>query len=173
MAPIVVAMRARPRLAPLLLAAASDIQPIDDALAPLGLAPDHRLVLDTEQALPALMAEATGSSLDPLLQLIAPDLVLVQGDTAGTFAAACSADCLGIPVGHVMADAQHGGDGNHIAIDRISTLLFAPDAQAMARLAADPRVSGACHLVGDSRTAAGSSGIVTVIENYRDAENVT
>ncbi len=141
----------------ILIATGQHLELFDDALRPFGLAPDHRLDLACDSGIPAVMADAIGISLLPLLKLLAPDLVLVQGDTSSAFAAACTADYLGIAIGHVEAGLRSHDperpfpeETNRIAIDRLSQLLFAPTQGAMDNLAGDRQITGSRHLTGNS-----------------------
>jgi UDP-N-acetylglucosamine 2-epimerase len=85
------------------------------------------------------------------------DLVLVQGDTASAFAGALAARDCGIPIGHVEAGLRSGDvhhpwpeEGNRIAIDALSDLLFAPTGRAAANLRADWRATGEVHVTGNT-----------------------
>jgi UDP-N-acetylglucosamine 2-epimerase len=85
------------------------------------------------------------------------DLVLVQGDTASAFAGALAAKDCGIPIGHVEAGLRSGDlshpwpeEGNRIAIDALSDLLFAPTERAAANLRADWRATGEVHVTGNT-----------------------
>ncbi|MFL6858860.1 MAG: non-hydrolyzing UDP-N-acetylglucosamine 2-epimerase [Allosphingosinicella sp.] len=85
------------------------------------------------------------------------DLILVQGDTASAFAGAMAARDCGIPVGHVEAGLRSGDlnrpwpeEGNRIAIDALSDLLFAPTEHAAANLRADWRATGQIHVTGNT-----------------------
>lgn len=96
------------------------------------------------------------------------DLVLVHGDTASAFAGAMAARDCGIPVGHVEAGLRSGDlrqpwpeEGNRMAIDALSDLLFAPTQIAVRNLEADWRVKGRIVLTGNS-------GIDALLETARD-----
>lgn len=110
------------------------------ALAEFGMAADIDLALPNDgiEAHTAVL----GKALPPLLRRLAPDLVLVQGDTTSAWAAARIAAGLGIPVGHIEAGLRSGDalnpwpeERNRREIDAIATLLFAPSAAALANLA--------------------------------------
>jgi UDP-N-acetylglucosamine 2-epimerase (non-hydrolysing) len=86
-----------------------------------------------------------------------PSLVLVQGDTTSAVAGALAARDCGIPVAHVEAglrshDLQQPWpeEVNRIAIDEVSTLLFAPTPRAAENLATEPRVTGQIYMTGNS-----------------------
>lgn len=95
--------------------------------------------------------------LRPLLAHIHPSLVLVQGDTASALAGALAARDCAIPIGHVEAglrsfDLQHPWpeEGNRIAIDELSTLLFAPTEASARNLEAEASVRGTIFITGNS-----------------------
>lgn len=157
MAPVVLALREHPTIEPILIATGQHGTLFDHALAPFGLLPDYKLNAMFEALDPEAMVAAMQAQLEPLLQRLQPRLVLVQGDTTSALAAAQAAVALEIPVGHVEAGLRSHDlerpwpeEGNRIAIDRISALLFAPTEGNMANLACDPAVKGKAHLTGNS-----------------------
>lgn len=76
---------------------------LDQFLTFFELQPEVDLDIMTEaQSVTQVTARAL-SGLDPVLQRLRPELVLVQGDTATVFAAALAAFYRQIPVGHVEA----------------------------------------------------------------------
>jgi UDP-GlcNAc3NAcA epimerase len=82
-----------------------------------------------------------------------PDWVLVYGDTNSTLAGAEAAERAGRPVAHVEAGLRSGDlampeERNRIAVDRISTVLLAPDERSRATLEAEG-VPGTVSVVGD------------------------
>ena len=92
--------------------------------------------------------------LEPLLVELAPDWLLVYGDTNSTAAAALAASKLGVPIAHVEAGLRSFNrrmpeEVNRVVTDHLSTLLFAPTPAAVAHLTREGFGPAAVHLVGD------------------------
>jgi UDP-GlcNAc3NAcA epimerase len=109
--------------------------------------PDVRLDLqtaDVEAMIPAI-AEAVRAA--------EPDAVLVLGDTNSTLAGARAAVATGVKVAHVEAGLRSGDldmpeERNRVEVDRLASVLFAPDERSRATLAAEG-VLGRVEVVGD------------------------
>ena len=93
------------------------------------------------QSLNALVARIV-ERIDPILERIQPDLLLVQGDTATAFAAAIAAWNRGVPLGHVeaglrtnQADNPYPEEMYRRVIDRMAHLCFAATPGNVANLA--------------------------------------
>ena len=101
-------------------------------------------------------AEQTGrvmERVDAAIGELAPDLVLVFGDTNSTLGAALAAAERGVPLAHVEAGVRTGmmamaEEQNRVLTDHASDLLFAPTSDAVAHLEREA-VPGAIHLTGD------------------------
>jgi UDP-N-acetylglucosamine 2-epimerase (non-hydrolysing) len=104
-----------------------------------GVRPDYDLdVMRPNQGLAGLTARIL-EGLAPVLAQESPDLLIVQGDTTTSMAAALGAFYQRIPVGHVEAGLRTGDlaepfpeELNRVLTGRLATLHFAPT-----RLAAD------------------------------------
>src|SRR3954463_14219412 len=114
-------------------------------------APDRQLGVhdgtNTEQTARMLAA------LEPELADIAPDMVLVYGDTNSTLAAALAAAQKRIPVAHVEAGMRSFDRGmpeelNRVLADHASEILFCSTPTAVENLASE-NVRERVHLVGD------------------------
>lgn len=84
---------------------------------------------------------------------LAPDLVLVYGDTNSTLAAALAAVKLHVPVAHVEAglrsfDRRMPEEVNRVLTDTVSALLFCPTTTAVENLRREG-IGDGVHLVGD------------------------
>src|SRR3954464_4793456 len=132
-------------------------QHYDDALSrvffdELGLPrPEHRLELgggsNTTQT--ARMLEA----LAPLIEAVAPDVVLVYGDTNSTLAGALASAQAGVPVAHVEAgmrsyDRTMPEELNRVLTDHASSLLLC-SSEAAAETLRGEGVAGEVAVVGD------------------------
>jgi UDP-N-acetylglucosamine 2-epimerase (non-hydrolysing)/UDP-GlcNAc3NAcA epimerase len=113
--------------------------------------PDRELALGTGSN-----AEQTArmlAALAPLLGELAPDLVLVYGDTNSTLAGGLAAVQDGFPVAHVEAgmrsfDRRMPEEVNRVLTDHLSSLLLCSSAVAVQNLAREG-VSAPVELVGD------------------------
>jgi UDP-N-acetylglucosamine 2-epimerase (non-hydrolysing) len=112
-------------------------------------------VMAPQQALNPLMARLL-ERLDPLLVKIAPERIIVQGDTTTAMAAALAAFHRQIPVAHVEAGLRTYRSAmpwpeeyNRRAIGLIADLHFAPTRGARDNLASE-RLNGEVFLTGNS-----------------------
>jgi len=107
----------------------------------LGLPPPHANLAVGSQSAPRQLA-AILERIEPVLAELAPDAVLVQGDTNSVLAVALAAEKSGIPVGHVEAglrsyDRTMPEEINRVLTDHLSQWLFAPTEHAAAILHAE------------------------------------
>ncbi len=94
------------------------------------------------------------AALEPALEELAPDIVLVYGDTNSTLAGALAAAQHHIPVAHVEAgmrsfDRSMPEELNRVLTDHASDLLLCSTETAVENLQREA-VAGAVHLVGDA-----------------------
>jgi len=106
---------------------------LDQVLDFFGIVADHDLnIMQPNQPL-ATTSAMIMSGLQPILEDLHPDLVLVHGDTNTTLAAALTAFYMKIPVAHVEAgmrthnlSAPFPEEANRVLTSRITSLHFAP-----------------------------------------------
>jgi UDP-N-acetylglucosamine 2-epimerase (non-hydrolysing) len=117
---------------------------LDQVLAAFDVRADHDLDLMTPGQAPAAVVARVLERLPPLLRAERPDVLLVQGDTMTTFAAAFAAFLEGVPVGHVEAGLRTGDlrrpfpeEANRVLTSRLATLHLAPTARARDTLLAE------------------------------------
>jgi UDP-GlcNAc3NAcA epimerase len=93
------------------------------------------------------------AALEPVLEQVAPDAVLIYGDTNSTLAGALAGAQAGVPVAHVEAgmrsfDRSMPEELNRIVADHASTLLLCSSETAAANLR-EEAVPGTVEIVGD------------------------
>jgi UDP-N-acetylglucosamine 2-epimerase (non-hydrolysing) len=106
---------------------------LDQVLGLFDINPDVDLDLMQPDQTPAQVAARVLSSMDPLLDDLRPDVILVQGDTTTVMAACIAAHYHRIRVGHVEAGLRtydrfnpFPEEMNRVVTDHISDLHFAP-----------------------------------------------
>lgn len=156
MAPLVKALAARPGIHQrvVLTGQHADLCPVFgfcDAEAIVRLRVDPR-----DRGIEALR-DAIRAGIGQHLAERPPALVLVQGDTTSALAGALAARDHDIAIGHVEAGLRSFDLGNpfpeeanRVQIDALADLLFAPTEHAAANLAAEPAVTGAVHVTGNT-----------------------
>lgn len=108
MAPVVQALSATPGVESLVCVTAQHRQMLDQVLDIFDIVPDVDLDLMHPAQSLAEMAAAVFAHLDPELERIQPDWVLVQGDTTTVVTASLTAFYRRIRVGHVEAGLRSG-----------------------------------------------------------------
>lgn len=156
MAPLVKAIAATPGLTSLVCVTGQHRTMLDQVLRLFAITPDADLeVMVPNQTLNGLIARVL-TALDPVLERLQPDRVLVHGDTTTALAAALCAFNRGIPVGHVEAGLRTYDltqpwpeEMNRQVVDRLCDLLFAPTPMAAHNLAGE-HVSGQVFVTGNT-----------------------
>jgi UDP-N-acetylglucosamine 2-epimerase (non-hydrolysing) len=130
---------------------------LDQVLQVFGLETHHDLDLMVAGQSPADVAGRVIEKLSPLLRRIRPDVLLVQGDTMTTFAAAFAAHLERVPSGHVEAGLRTGDryqpfpeEMNRVLTTRLASIHFAPTAQAHAALLREGVPAADAHLTGNT-----------------------
>ena len=110
---------------------------LDQVLGVFLIQPDFDLDLMESGQSPAHVASGVMSGVPKVLAEADPDVVLVQGDTTTTFAAAFSAYLQQIPVGHIEAGLRTGNlnhpfpeEMNRRLTTQVATFHFAPTTTA-------------------------------------------
>ena len=142
MAPVIAAVRAHPeRFVARVIATAQHREMLTQVLDAFDIAPDVNLgIMRPGQGLPDLTARLL-ESLAATWASAQPDLVIVQGDTTTSFAAALAAYYARVPVAHVEAGLRSGDpyapfpeEQNRRLIDALADVCFAPTERARAHL---------------------------------------
>ena len=114
---------------------------LSQALSFVEIAPDFSLkVMSRKQELGDVVARIM-SGLNPILTEEKPDLMIVQGDTATTFAAALCSYHMQIPIAHVEAGLRTGNnyspwpeEGYRRLVSVLARFHFAPTKEAQSNL---------------------------------------
>ena len=141
MAPVIRALAAEETISGRVCVTAQHRQMLDQVLQLFAIRPDYDLdLMQPNQDLTDLTAEVL-IGLRPVLQDCTPDLVLVQGDTTTTWAAALVAYYQRIPVGHVETGLRTGNiyapwpeEMNRRLTASLAELHFAPTERARLNL---------------------------------------
>ena len=134
-------------------------QHYDDAMSRIFLdelgvgAPD--IMLSVGSASHAVQTARVMERVEPILQEVEPDVVLVPGDVNSTLAAALVASKLGIRIGHIEAglrsfDRTMPEEINRVLTDQISDLLFIHSPEARANLISEGVSPERVHAVGNT-----------------------
>lgn len=156
MAPVVRALYGRADLEPrVILTGQHDGLEATFSFLPRGSV--ETLGVDTAEQSPGEVRDTIRDRLCARLDRRQDALVLVQGDTSSAAAGALAARDRRIPLGHVEAglrsfDRQQPWpeEDHRILIDELADLLFAPTETSARNLAAEPAVTGAVHVTGNS-----------------------
>ena len=155
--PVVAALRADPRFAPVVCVSAQHRGMLDQVLQIAGIVPEFDLdLMQPDQSLDALTA-ALLTGLGGVMDQVQPDRVLVQGDTATAMTGALAAYYRKLPVDHVEAGLRSGNiyhpwpeEVNRKIIGQIASLHFAPTEVSANTLIAEQVNAGRVHVTGNT-----------------------
>tara|TARA_R110002126_G_scaffold291749_1_gene456672 strand:- start:13433 stop:14521 length:1089 start_codon:yes stop_codon:yes gene_type:complete len=157
MAPLIKALASDERFTTGICVTAQHRQMLDQVLDLFELTPDFDLnVMKPGQQLADVTA-AILKGMGSVLEEFKPDIVLVQGDTATTFATTLAAYYKQIPVGHVEAGLRTGNlyspwpeEANRRLTGALTALHFAPTEQARNNLLAENVDENSIHVTGNT-----------------------
>lgn len=155
--PVIAALKADPRLEPVVCVSAQHRGMLDQVLAIAGVVPDHDLdLMQPGQTLDGLTA-ALLTGLGRVMDEVRPARVIVQGDTATAMAGALAAYYRKLPVDHVEAGLRSGDihhpwpeEVNRKIIGTMASLHFAPTETAAAALRRENVASDRVHVTGNT-----------------------
>lgn len=157
MAPVVSALRNCAGIRTSVVVTAQHRQMLDQVLALFDIQPDDDLnVMEPGQTLPSLFSKILlGASA--AIERLAPDLVLVHGDTSTTFASALAAFYAKVPVGHVEAGLRTGDmqapwpeEANRRLTTPLTQLHFAPTERSRDNLLAESVADDTIRVTGNT-----------------------
>jgi UDP-N-acetylglucosamine 2-epimerase (non-hydrolysing) len=172
MAPVVRALESRPGVfESFVCVSAQHREMLDQVIGAFGIRVDFDLDVMTPGQSPAATVARVMDRLPPLLAEVSPTVLLVQGDTMTTFAAALAAHLRKIPSGHVEAGLRTGDryspfpeEMNRLLTTRLAALHFAPTPRARENLLAEGVPEADVHLTGNTVIDA---LLATVRDGYR------
>ncbi len=142
--PVVNRLRSRPEFEVSVCVTAQHRGLLDQVLAAFEVVPDFDLDLMLPDQTLAQSTSRIVAGLDPVLRSVAPDMLLVQGDTTTTFCGALAGFYQKLPVGHVEAGLRTWDiwqpfpeEMNRLLATRLATLHFAATDWAAANLFAE------------------------------------
>lgn len=144
LAPVVTALGASNEFTAVTVVTGQHREMLDQVNEIFGITPDHDLdVMSHGQTLSGLFARVI-ERIDPILEAVRPDAVVVQGDTSTSTAAALAAFHRQIPVVHLEAGLRSGNiaspfpeEANRKLTSQIAALHLAPTPRALANLVAE------------------------------------
>jgi UDP-N-acetylglucosamine 2-epimerase (non-hydrolysing) len=157
MAPLALQLADDPRFDAKVCVTAQHREMLDQVLGLFELTPDYDLNLMKPGQ--DLTDVTTGilQGLKPVLQEFKPDVVLVHGDTATTFATTLAAYYQQIPVGHVEAGLRTNNiyspwpeEGNRKLTGALANIHFAPTATSEANLLNEGVDAAGIHVTGNT-----------------------
>lgn len=141
MAPLVREMQAASDIKNSVCVTGQHRQMLDQVLKFFDIKPEYDLDVMTAEQSPLSVTSAILSRMEPVLKKCKPDMVLVHGDTATSFAATLAAYYSHIDVGHVEAGLRTGNmdspwpeEGNRRLTGALARLHFAPTQRSMKNL---------------------------------------
>ncbi len=157
MAPLVQALSADPRFDARVCVTGQHRQMLDQVLDLFELVPDYDLsIMKANQDLNDVTA-AILQGLGPVLRDFKPEVLLVHGDTATTFAASLAAYYQQIPVGHVEAGLRTSNlyspwpeEGNRRLTGTLAAIHFAPTDVSRDNLLREGVPSARIHVTGNT-----------------------
>lgn len=157
MAPLVRVLGERPGFEVMTCVTAQHREMLDQVLEWFHITPDYDLnLMQPDQTLAGLTAR-TLQGVTETLQVVGPDVVLVQGDTTTAMTAAMAAFYLRVPVGHVEAGLRtydrynpFPEEINRHLISVMATYHFAPTQTARDALLAENVPPGSIFVTGNT-----------------------
>lgn len=157
MAPIITELQRTPGLDCFVTVTGQHRAMLDQVNQLFGIWPDHDLnIFEPGQSLNDILVR-TVSGLDKLFAVNRPDVVVVQGDTTTSTAAALAAFNCGIPVVHVEAGLRSGNplspfpeEGNRKITSQIASLHLAPTETSRHNLLAENIAPETIHVTGNT-----------------------
>lgn len=157
MCPLVLELKKRPSIIPIVCVTAQHRQMLDQVLETFGVKPDYDLNIMKDRQ--TLFDITTGvlNGMKSVLEEVKPDIVLVHGDTSTTFVTALACFYLRISVGHVEAglrtyniNSPYPEEFNREGVSIISKYNFAPTPLSRDNLLREGRKAENIYVTGNT-----------------------
>ncbi len=157
MAPLVKELEATLGISSIVCVTAQHREMLDQVLELFDIEPDYDLnIMSPGQTLETITAKIL-LEIKPVLQETEPDIVLVHGDTATTFAASLAAFYMKVPVAHVEAGLRTGNllspwpeEANRRLTGVLAELHFAPTASSQSNLLLEGKAQSKVIVTGNT-----------------------
>lgn len=171
MAPMIIALAKDDRFHSKVCVTAQHREMLDQVLELFGLVPDYDLnIMKAGQNLTDVTT-AINQGLQAILEDFKPDVILVHGDTATTFAASLAAYYQQIPVAHIEAGLRTNDlyspwpeEGNRRLTGSLASMHFAPTQTSRQNLLNEGVAAERIHVTGNTVIDA----LLGVVEKLRD-----
>ena len=157
MSPLVLALKENPAFKTIVLVTAQHRELLDSVLETFGISPDHDLnIMRGGQTLTEIATRAL-TGVGEYLEKTRPDLLLVHGDTATTFAASLAGFYARVAVGHVEAGLRtfnkyepYPEEMNRLLTGRLADMHFAPTKTAKENLLRENIAAESIYVTGNT-----------------------
>ena len=157
LAPVVARLAQEPNADSYVLSTGQHREMLDQVLGLFEIVPRFDLRVMRPGQSPTDVMASVLSEMQPILRDLAPDWVLVQGDTTSVLAAALAASYAGCSIGHVEAGLRSYDrrnpfpeEINRVLVDHISDACFAPTERARQALEKEGISPSAIHVTGNT-----------------------
>jgi len=157
MAPLALAMDKSPQFEPICVVTGQHREMLDQVNAFFGITPDIDLGIHRPGQTLTQVTTGTLEGVGGVLDSLAPDVVMVQGDTTSAFAAGLAAFYRSIPLFHVEAGLRTGNlrspfpeEGNRRLLGQISSIHFPPTAGSRENLLRENVSPMQMHVTGNT-----------------------
>ncbi len=157
MCPLVNELRGRRDMQTVVCVTGQHREMLGMVLDAFGVKPDYDLAVMKDAQTLFDITNAVLRGLEGVLRRESPDIVLVQGDTTTTFAAALAAFYLNVPIGHVEAglrtyntESPFPEEFNRQAVSLVSRFHFAPTERAKENLLREGKAPDTVFVTGNT-----------------------
>ncbi len=157
MCPLVKELKTRPGIETIVCVTGQHRQMLDQALETFGVKPDFDLSVMMEKQTLFDVTSNILNKIKTVLEEVAPDVVLVHGDTTTTFVTSLACFYLQIPVGHVEAGLRTHNiyspfpeEFNRQAVGLVAKYHFAPTETAKQNLINEGKIPADIYVTGNT-----------------------